>query len=116
MVKASWSKELKVMLLAFLLLFLLFAAIQTARKLIGGSWDSEAIILAFVTANFVMSAGLMLELGKTKAEFHKSMAKMGTDIRKNINKVELKIAKIDGKVAKIDDISRRISRIEAKLS
>ena len=59
---------IQTVVIIFLILFGIFAAYQIVRKLIGGSWDTEDIILALLIFNIRFSFTIALNQMKSSSD------------------------------------------------
>lgn len=106
MVNQDRNYYVKAIMLIFLIVFTAFVCIQIVRKLVGGSWNTETVILTIVTINAGATYLLFIELGNTKADFHKSLARLEINLSKEIYKLreDLKsdIHKLDNRMKRLE--------------
>ncbi len=81
MVKSAGGYYVKKLLLAFLAVFSAVIIYQIVRKLLGGSWDTEMVILTLVSGNAAATLMMMSELGKFRGEMHKTIGELKLEIR-----------------------------------
>ncbi len=104
---------IRIFLLSFSILFLLFLIVQLVRNLAGGSWDKEDITMGVSIATFTSTVFLAFELGNAKADFHKSLARLETALGREIYKTREEIFKIREDIPKI---GIKVEKLERKRS
>lgn len=125
---------LKVGFFVFSVAFFLFVAVQIIRILLGGSWELEVALLAMMGVLVTAMLKFSSDFGNTKLELHKSLAALGSSMKKDIYelKTEMHDMKsemryVKGELNKFGNelsslkegqnaINRRMAKLEAKLA
>ncbi|MFH1455831.1 MAG: hypothetical protein ABIF40_02690 [archaeon] len=66
--KIFLNKTLRHLIYIFIIIFGLFIIFQILRKILGGSWVKEDIIIAFLVANLTITIGLGFSLSKLNSD------------------------------------------------
>lgn len=104
-------KKVKVGFEIFLILFGIFMLIQVLRKILGGSWTSEDVILGFLFLNLGFTIGVVIVLAELKSDhnhLNRQFYALATDFKSHrqefnheVNEIKSKLIKIDNKLETI---------------
>jgi len=91
---------------------------QLAKKILGGSWTAEGLILTLVGANVAFTVGLIVVYARLQERFgflqyhvdriEKNMDDMKNGLETRFNKIETQLGKIE---ANLKDISRDLREL-----
>ena len=92
---------------------------QLTKKILGGSWSVENLVLALVSANVAFIVGLIVVYARLQERFgflqyrvdriEKNMDDMKTGFEARFNKIETQLGKIE---ANLKDISRDLHELK----
>ncbi len=92
---------IQVILIIFLIVFGIFILYQIIRKILGGSWDNETIIISLLIFNISFTIAIALNLIKFNTDynyFKKYMHNFAKDFREFKEKMSEKLNDIKSKL------------------
>lgn len=96
MTSLIFNKKFMKLVEILLIIFSLYVSYQIIKKVIGGSWQAEVIIIAIVLANLGITFKLVSDMGELKSD-HKNLKNQFYSLTTDFKKVKTDVSELSHK-------------------